>query len=226
MTTKMSGHLENVLEAILMASELGDTSLEGIRRANPEDAQVEITLEDIEALGREGCLVTSEDQVALTDEGMALGRRVLRRHRLAEMLLFTLLGVDRTLASEIGCMVEHGIREEMLDGVCTLLGHPSTCPHGRPIPPGKCCEVGQTRVETQVVPLSSLRPGERARIVYVQPRSHQRLHRLSSLGLNPGTEVTLHRRRPAFCLRFEGTEVALDIGVADDIQVSRLPAEH
>ncbi len=219
-------HKENILEVILMATETGDTSLEGIKHANPEDAQVEVTDKDIDELTEDGYVVRKTDRIALTDQGLEIARQTLRRHRLAEMLMFTLLGVDRALASEIGCMVEHGIREEMLDGVCTLLGHPSNCPHGRPIPPGACCEARQTVIESQVVPLSALKPGERARIIYVQPRSHQRLHRLSSIGLNPGVEIVLHRRHPALCLRFEQTEIALDTSVAEDIQVCRINSHN
>ncbi|MDJ0761370.1 MAG: metal-dependent transcriptional regulator [Myxococcota bacterium] len=219
----MNDHRENVLEAVLMVSEIGEATIAEIKAAQSEDVQIEVTEEDIAFLVSQGFLVREADKIALTEKGNDIARQTLRRHRLAEMLLFSLLGVDRTLASEIGCRIEHGIREEMLDGVCTLLGHPSNCPHGRPIPPGRCCAARQTVVESQIIPLSTLRPGERARIVYIQPRSHARLHRLTSLGLNPGVEVRLHRRKPAFCLQFEGTELAIDPGVAADIQVCRIP---
>jgi DtxR family Mn-dependent transcriptional regulator len=209
-----------------MAEELGDTSVERIRAARSEDAHVEVAAGDIEALAAEGFLVCEGDQVRLTPNGREIAEQVARRHRLTEMLLFTWLGIDRDLASEIGCRVEHGVREELLDNVCTLLGHPATCPHGRPIPAGPCCREGRTTVESQIVPLTALKPGERGRVVYIKPRDHHRLHRLSSMGLNPGVMVELHQRRPAFCLRFEETELALDRQVAEDIQVSRLPREE
>lgn len=215
-------HRQDILEAVLMARELGDTTVNGIRNARAEDIQVKVTLKDIDELVEEGFLTRDGDEIALTAAGLKIANRTVRRHRLTEMLLFTLLGIDRSLASEIGCRVEHTVREEMLEGVCTLLGHPSTCPHGRPIPPGKCCQARRSTVVCPIVPLTSLRPGERARIVYIQPRNHERLHRLAALGLIPGVEVDLHRRRPAFCLRFEGTDVALDRDVAQDIQVSRI----
>ncbi len=216
-------HKENVLEAILMATELGENTLEGMEGTRAEDVQVEVTREDIDFLLEHEFIKKEGEKIVPTEKGQGIAERTLRRHRLAEMLLYSLLGVDRALASEIGCMVEHGIREEMLDGVCTLLGHPPSCPHGRPIPSGRCCESRQTVVESQVVPLTSLRPGEHGKIVYVQPKSHERLHRLASLGLNPGVEVQLHRRKPAFCIKFEGTEIAMDASVADDIQVCRVP---
>jgi DtxR family Mn-dependent transcriptional regulator len=216
-------HQENVLEAILMAEELGENTFHGIEGARSEDVHVEVSRQDIDFFIEHEFVSIDGEKIVLTGEGRKVAERTLRRHRLAEMLLYSLLGVDRSLASEIGCMVEHGIREEMLDGVCTLLGHPSNCPHGRPIPKGRCCESRTKVVESQVVPLTSLEPGDRARIVYLQPKSHERLHKLASLGLNPGVELLLHRRKPAFCLRYEGTELAMDASFADDIQVCRIP---
>jgi len=216
-------HMENLLEAVMMAQEVGDTTVAGILGARAEDVQISLTEQDIEAAQGEGLVVREGQEVRLTEAGAEIARRVVRRHRLSEMLLFTLLGVDRELASEIACRVEHGLREEMLEGVCTLLGHPAACPHGRPIPPGECCAAGARVVERQVVPITELKPGEKGRIVYIQPKSHQRLHRLTSIGLMPGVVVELHRRSPAFCLRFEETDVALDPDVARDIHVSRLP---
>lgn len=219
---KSAERRENLLEAILMAREIGDTTISGIQKANSEDVQIQIDTGELVTLAAEGFVEQHGEVLSLTEKGLRIAEKTVRRHRLAEMLLFSLLGVDRNMASEIACKVEHGIREEMLSGVCTLLGHPSTCPHGKSIPKGDCCRKHQNVVCTQVVPLSSLKPGERGRIVYIKPRFHGRLHRLSAMGLNPGVEVELHQRKPAFCLRYEQTELAIDQGVADDIQVSKL----
>ena len=221
----MKAHFEDLLEGVWMARELGDTTIDGIRNSSPEDSQIDVSEADIAALEGEGFVRREGDEVVLTDEGHRIAEQTVRRHRLAEMLMFTLLGADRELASELGCRVEHGLREELLEGVCTLLGHPATCPHGRPIPPGSCCADKRTTVRSQVISLTALEPGERGRILYIKPRDHHRLHRLSSMGLNPGVMVELHQRRPAFCLRFEETELALDRQVAEDIQVSRLPKD-
>jgi DtxR family Mn-dependent transcriptional regulator len=209
---------EHVLEAVLMAQECGDTTVEGVRKAHDDSIQDT----DLARLEAEGLLTRDRDRVALTDTGRAEAEDVLRRHRLTEALLFTVLGLNAQRASEVGCMLEHDIRPEMVEAVCTLLGHPLHCPHGDAIPPGACCREGRTTIESAVVPLTSLAPGERGRIVYVRPRDHQRLQRLTSLGLTPGVELVLHRTRPAFCLRYEETELALDRDVADDILVSRL----
>lgn len=218
----MRDRLEDVLEVILMAREVGDTTRERIDMARSEDARSGLDEAALEELIAGGFVELRGEEIILTAKGFGIAESTVRRHRLTEMLLFTLLGLDRDLASQIGCAVEHGIREEMIDGVCTLLGHPTICPHGRAIPPGPCCRDGRKVVESQVVPLTELRPGERARIVYIMPRDHHRLHRLSAMGLAPGVELELHQRRPAFCLRVDEADLALDRDVAADIQVSRL----
>jgi len=211
-------HREHVLEAILMAEECGDTTPEGLASAHDE----EVSEEDVSAVVDEGLVTRKGAGLALSDEGRHLAEDVVRRHRLAAVMLSTLLGLDRERASEIACMVEHDLRPEMVDSVCTLLGHPETCPHGRRIPGGACCRDGQTTIETQVVPLSSLAPGEQGRIIYITPRHHQRIHRLTSLGLTPGTVVEVHQRRPVMCIRYEETEIAVALEVAEDVHVSRI----
>lgn len=202
---------ENLIEAVLMAAERGEDAPGGIDAAG-----------DIGILVEEGLLIRDGARVELTPEGRAIAESVTRRHRLAEVMLTMFLGIDKERASEIGCIVEHDIMPEMVDSICTILGHPSSCPHGRPIPPGSCCRAGRTVVPSQVVPLTQLESGEKGRIIYITPRDHQRLHRLASLGITPGVVVEIHGRSPAFCIHFEGTDIALDKDVAGDIHVTRV----
>lgn len=214
----MNKQLEHTLEAILMSTQRGDKTIEGARSFHTDA----VSTAEIEALKKEGLLEREGRQLELTPTGLELAEDVVRRHRLTEVLLSTVLGLSAERASEIGCMVEHDIRPEMVEAVCTLLGHPVHCPHGDPIPPGHCCRDKRTTIESTVVPLTSLSAGESGRVVYITPRSYPRLQRLMSLGITPGVRVTLHRRRPAFCLRFEETELAVDRDVAADIHVARI----
>ena len=59
-------------------------------------------------------------------------------------------------------------------------------------------------------------------MVYLKPKDHHRLHKLTSLGLTPNVLLELHQRHPAYCVRFEGTELAFDRDVAADIFVARV----
>jgi energy-coupling factor transporter ATP-binding protein EcfA2 len=78
--------------------------------------------------------------VELTPRGRLRAGSIIRRHRLAERLFTDSLAMDSE--SEIeqqACKFEHILSPEATDKICTFLGHPQTCPHGAPIPPGPCC---------------------------------------------------------------------------------------
>jgi putative ABC transport system ATP-binding protein len=78
--------------------------------------------------------------VELTPRGRERAASIIRRHRLAERLFTDSLAMDSE--SEIeqqACKFEHILSPEATDKICTFLGHPRTCPHGAPIPPGPCC---------------------------------------------------------------------------------------
>jgi putative ABC transport system ATP-binding protein len=78
--------------------------------------------------------------VELTSRGRERAGNIIRRHRLAERLFTDSLAMDSE--SEIeqqACKFEHILSPEATDKICTFLGHPKTCPHGAPIPPGECC---------------------------------------------------------------------------------------
>src|SRR6266567_3456830 len=79
--------------------------------------------------------------VELTPRGRQRAGDIIRRHRLAERLFTDSLALESE--SEIeqqACKFEHILSPEATDKICTFLGHPATCPHGAPIPPGQCCE--------------------------------------------------------------------------------------
>ena len=78
--------------------------------------------------------------VELTPRGRERAGNIIRRHLLAERLFTDSLAMDSE--SEIeqqACKFEHILSPEATDKICTFLGHPRTCPHGAPIPPGACC---------------------------------------------------------------------------------------
>jgi putative ABC transport system ATP-binding protein len=78
-------------------------------------------------------------QVQLTPGGSRRARDVVRRHRLAERLFTDTFAIEDSEAHNQACKFEHIISPELDQRICTFLGHPKTCPHGNPIPPGACC---------------------------------------------------------------------------------------
>src|SRR5499427_3374160 len=97
---------------------------------------------------------------------------LLTTHRLAERLLRDLLDLGEGEAESQACEFEHILSAEATESVCTLLGHPPTCPHGKAIPPGDCCTNFHIMVRPLVSGLAALPIGARARIVFVAARHH------------------------------------------------------
>jgi len=83
-------------------------------------------------------------EALLTPVGSQRARGVVRRHRLAERLFRDTFAADDAEAHDQACRFEHIISPELDQRICAFLGHPKTCPHGNPIPPGDCCN-GHTK---------------------------------------------------------------------------------
>ncbi len=168
-----------------------------------------------------GWVVEREATLELTDDGAAKAAGVMRRHRLAERLLFDVIQVDSNAMEAGACELEHAhiLSEEATDRVCAFLGHPPTCPHDRPIPRGRCCEKFTQEVRPLVSPLTEAHIGAVCRIVFIASRSHRRLDRLCALGVAPGAILRLHQRVPAYVVQVGGTDIALEAEIAADIFV-------
>ncbi len=214
----MESTLEEILEAVWVAGESGEATEPRVRELCPDP----VLDADLETLANRSLVLREGGELLLTRDGLAAARRIVRRHRLADTLLATILQIEPDRRRTIACETEHTLLPEMEEGICTLLGHPTETPEGRPIPPGRCCVRKQQSVGSMVCGLTALRPGERGRIAYIRPKSHARLHRLASFGIIPGAIVELHQRSPAFCIKLEETELAVERDVAEDIYVSKL----
>src|SRR3989442_398086 len=76
----------------------------------------------------------SEKEITLTQKGKVLAEVMARRHRLLERWLTDILGLDWTEAHEEAHRLEHALSPKVEDRLAAILGMPSTCPHGKPIP--------------------------------------------------------------------------------------------
>jgi DtxR family Mn-dependent transcriptional regulator len=84
---------------------------------------------------RDGLLTVEGDRhLQLTEEGMRLATRVMRKHRLAERLLTDVIGLDWELVHAEACRWEHVMSETVERRLIELLGHPTESPYGNPIP--------------------------------------------------------------------------------------------
>jgi len=97
-------------------------------------------------MARIGLVSINGADVLFTPKGEERARSVIRRHRLAERLFMDVLALrDEGSIEKNACTLEHILSSEVTDRICTFLGHPRTCPHGSPIPPGQCCGDGGAR---------------------------------------------------------------------------------
>ena len=181
-----------------------------------------LNLKDASILGemKEQALVTVQNGiVGLTAKGLKAGRDIIRRHRLAELLLTDIIDVKSdALVHETACGFEHLLRKGIDDKICTLLGHPGQCPHGKPIPPGKCCSQ-KDKQAGQVLPLSSLESEQKGKVSYLHTKDSKELKKLMAMGLLPGTPVTLIQSFPSYVFRLGYTQFAVDKKIADEIYV-------
>jgi putative ABC transport system ATP-binding protein len=92
-----------------------------------------------------GNAIAVNGEVHLTEAGSRRARDVVRRHRLAERLFTDTFAIDEAEVHQQACRFEHIITPELDQRICSFLGHPKTCPHGNPIPPGTCCETKEAK---------------------------------------------------------------------------------
>jgi len=125
----------------------------------------------------------------LTPKGNERAVAVVRRHRLWERFLTDILGVKWDRVHREACRLEHATSPETERKLASLLGDIDTCPHGQPIPD----ENGNIK-DQEIMPLSQFEPGQSACILTVAEESPKLLRNIDSLGLRPGTVVTIEKK--------------------------------
>ncbi len=178
--------------------------------------------EELDSLITRGMIITQDGVINLTSAGMAFAEQIVRRHRLAERLFSEILELKDSALNSTSCSFEHVLDPSVTESVCTILGHPPTCPHGKRIPPGECCKGSRRQVAPIVVPLHELPVGQEAKIVFITTPHHQRLSRLVNLGVVPGGKFILHQKRPSYLLKLGSTEIAIDDSIAREIYVRKI----
>jgi DtxR family Mn-dependent transcriptional regulator len=175
--------------------------------------------EDIKELDKNGYIQIADGEVTLKEKGLKEGEKTVRRHRLAERLLMDVLDMKEGFIHEVGCKFEHVLLKEVEENVCTLLGHPRICPHGKPIPPGRCCEKAVKEAARVVCPLKDLKVKGRGTIAYLATNDKKRLNKLIAMGVLPGLRITMLQKFPSYVFQIEQSQFAIDKGMAEGIYV-------
>jgi DtxR family Mn-dependent transcriptional regulator len=139
----------------------------------------------------ESGLVTYEPYagVRLTSAGRKLAARVLRRHRLVELFLVRVMGMDWSEVHLEAEVLEHAISDRLLERMDEMLGRPAVDPHGDPIPSatGQMPEVRQENLRTCPV-------GQRLRVARVTDQRAEFLQLLERHRLKPGRSLQVLSR--------------------------------
>jgi len=125
-------------------------------------------------------------EIELTAGGLRAAEAIVRRHRIMERWLTDGLGLDWVTADEEAARLEHAVSEVVERRLYEVLGKPTTCPHGNPIP-------GHSKALPKEVRLSSLKSGAKAAVSRVSEVAEREapmlLNYLHERGLTPGKEV-------------------------------------
>jgi len=208
----LSERAEEILEALaIQAEEQGKKPLDlGALRDDPA----------IEELLHLGLVRRDMAHIHLLEKGKAQAQTALRRHRLAERLLVDVFDLKEKIIDEVSCKFEHLLHEGLEDNVCTLLGHPKACPHGKPIPAGRCCtEKTDKRFLKFLAPLSELQVKDKGKIAYLQAKDTTQMQKLISIGAIPGLSITLMQKFPSYVFQIGQSQFAIDKELASSIYV-------
>ncbi|MDP3787163.1 MAG: metal-dependent transcriptional regulator [Candidatus Omnitrophota bacterium] len=207
----LSEQAEEILEALWIKMEEGKKSLDlGACRDEPA----------CEALSKLGFIRIDKDHVHLLEKGKSEAMACVRRHRLAERLLVDVLDIKKKMIDEVSCKFEHLLHRGLEDNVCSLLGHPKACPHGKPIPPGRCCAEKKTKKLSRIIaPLSELEVKDKGQIGYLQAKDSNQMQKLLSIGAIPGVSIVLLQKFPSYVFQIGHSQFAIDEDLAQRIYV-------
>ena len=129
--------------------------------------------------------------VQLTDAGRRAALKTIRRHRVLESYLSSVLGYPWDRVHDEAERLEHAASDELIERMAAALGHPTVDPHGAPIPTAEG-RVDERRLKT----IADLAVGAKARVVRVSDEDPAFLRYLGALGITPGVSVKVAAKGP------------------------------
>ncbi|HEY2302787.1 MAG TPA: metal-dependent transcriptional regulator [Acidimicrobiales bacterium] len=211
--------VEEYLEAILEVGEEGAEVIQArlVERLGHSAPSVS---ETVRRLIDEGFVERSGRTLVLTPRGKRRAEGVVRKHRLAELLLTEIIGLPWHKAHLEAGRWEHVISDEVEERLIVLLGNPLTCPHGNPIP-----GAGSTRGDLTM--LEDAQTGQRLRlerISEVVELDNSALVYLDQHGFRPGAAAVVRDRAPdgTLVLEVDGRTVAIGPSLGCQLFVSAL----
>jgi len=201
--------VEEYLETIFALEEEGIPVIQA-RLAERLGKAAPSVSEMLDRLEADDLIVRSARQITMTDKGAILAASVVRKHRLAERLLVDIIGLDWDKAHVEAGRWEHVISDDVEAHLVVLLGNPTTCPHGNPIP-------GVEPVGPEQRRLADAQPGDRIRLERITEsvaHATASLTYLGDHGLTPGITALIQARAPDGTLTLVVGDAAIALGPA------------
>ncbi|MEU4420343.1 metal-dependent transcriptional regulator [Actinoplanes sp. NPDC024001] len=217
---------EMYLKTILELEEEGVPALrariaERLHQSGPTVSQTVARME------RDGLLTVEGDRhLVLTELGRNTAVGVMRKHRLAELLLVNVIGMPYEEAHEEACRWEHVMSDAVEKRVYELLNKPTRSPYGNPIPGLE--QLGATDDSTETADNGERNlvfPGLSGDVVVrricesVQTNADV-LRQLHAAGIDPGTTVTVAQERDGVTIDRSGDKIRLPREVASRVFVA------
>jgi DtxR family Mn-dependent transcriptional regulator len=189
-----SSTVEDYLKTILLMQEGDDRSLVSTGQIAGALAVSPGTVTSMVKTLADSGLVNYEPYsgVRLTDGGRQLATRVLRRHRLIELFLVQVLGIDWSQVHSEAEQLEHAMSDRLIDRMDAMLGFPTVDPHGDPIPTAEG-EVDHSNHAS----LADCSLEEPLRVRRITDQSSEFLQLVDRHGLVPGSELEVTLRDEA-----------------------------
>ncbi len=213
---KLSDNAEEILEALWIAVE--ESKLSAL---DPEGTGIALDDPAYRELTERALIEIRGGMVYFRPEGRDEGRMTIRRHRLAERLMMDVLNIRGEDGDYKACQFEHLLNEGVDVKICTMLNHPTTCPHGNPIPPGECCHQARADGDLGVVPLTEFKSGQEGEIAYIQTDDNKKMQKLMAMGVLPGNRIILTQAYPSYIFKVGYSEFAIDSNLAREIFVRK-----
>lgn len=213
---RLSENAEEILEALWVAVE--EKKLTAL---DPHNIAIPVDDPAYTELSQQALIEIRQGLIYFRPEGRDEGRMTIRRHRLAERLMMDVLNIRGEDGNYKACEFEHLLSEGVDTKVCTMLNHPTTCPHGKPIPPGECCHRAEADGDLGVVALTEFTSGQEGEIAYIQTDDNKKMQKLMAMGVLPGNRIKLLQAFPSYIFRVGYSEFAIDTNLAREIFVRK-----
>lgn len=197
--------VEDYLKCILLEQQQDPEALVSMRQISSALSVAPGTVTAMVKTLADSGLVTYEPYsgVRLTSSGRQLALHVLRRHRLIELFLVKVMGMDWSEVHAEAEEMEHAVSDRLIERMDEMLGYPSVDPHGDPIP-----DVHGMVEEVVLSNLLVCDLGTPQRVARVGDQSREFLQLLERRGLKPGSQLIVEDRDEAA----DAVELRLETG--------------